>query len=287
MAETKTEEKKEETELPDLVLKEESEVQESGAKSDPGSESKTETKEEPDPVSEKAKGMGWKPKEQFEGDPDMWVDAGEFIRRQPLFDEIHKYKKRYTELEKNIQKFKEHNLKVEEAAYKRALDTLKAEKLKALEEGDHQAVIEIDERISEAKASKPKPETVQNPFNEWVKENDWYVNDPLKAEYADQAGARYVSMNPGCPPEEAFEYAAKAVKMKFKADFTTESAKPERREDSRSRISAVESGRSAPIKPSKWDQLSDEEKHIAMPFVRDGFITKEKYAEDYLAIKRN
>jgi len=52
-----------------------------------------------DPLADKARASGWRPKEEFEGDPDEWVDAGEFVRRKPLFDQIHNLKKQAKEAE--------------------------------------------------------------------------------------------------------------------------------------------------------------------------------------------
>ena len=40
------------------------------------------------PIEQKAIQMGWRPKEQFEGDEEEFIDAKEFVRRQPLFDRI-------------------------------------------------------------------------------------------------------------------------------------------------------------------------------------------------------
>ena len=39
---------------------------------------------EPDPVSaseEKASAIGWRPKDQWKGDPDKWVDADAFLKK--------------------------------------------------------------------------------------------------------------------------------------------------------------------------------------------------------------
>ena len=44
--------------------------------------------EVPVPVEATARTQGWKPKEEFTGDPALWVDAKEFVGRAPLFDKI-------------------------------------------------------------------------------------------------------------------------------------------------------------------------------------------------------
>ena len=45
------------------------------------------------PIEEKAIQMGWRPKDQFEGDEEEFIDAKEFVRRQPLFDRIENQNK--------------------------------------------------------------------------------------------------------------------------------------------------------------------------------------------------
>ena len=53
-----------------------------------------------DPYEDKARATGWRPLEEFEGDPETWVDAKEFLGRAPLFDKIKHQTKKQKELEK-------------------------------------------------------------------------------------------------------------------------------------------------------------------------------------------
>ena len=43
---------------------------------------------EPSDIEQRAMDLGWRPKEDFEGDEATFIDAAEFVRRQPLFDKI-------------------------------------------------------------------------------------------------------------------------------------------------------------------------------------------------------
>ena len=40
------------------------------------------------PIEQKALEMGWRPKEEFEGEEADFIDATEFVRRKPLFEKI-------------------------------------------------------------------------------------------------------------------------------------------------------------------------------------------------------
>ena len=48
---------------------------------------------EPSDEETVARAAGWRPKEEFDGDPNQWVDAGEFNRRAPLFEKINNQNK--------------------------------------------------------------------------------------------------------------------------------------------------------------------------------------------------
>ena len=53
-------------------------------------EEQTQEKKAPElsAVEQKAIEMGWKPKDNFDGEETDFIDAAEFVRRKPLFDKI-------------------------------------------------------------------------------------------------------------------------------------------------------------------------------------------------------
>lgn len=235
--------------------------------------------EKPDPLVEKATTMGWRPKEEFEGDPDSWVDAGEFVRRKPLFDEIHKQKREIKSVRETISKFKNHHERVQEAAYKQAIEDLKREKLQALESADHSRVVEIDDEIAVRRANPPQREPEDNPeFDSWVDHNPWYNTDSVMRAAADTAGKQFIKSNPDASKEDIYEYAETIVKKKFADKFEVKESKPN---ENRRRPSAVDnSTMQSRQSKSGWDSLSEDAKAIGMEFVRDGIMTKEQYAKD-------
>ena len=78
------------------------------------------------PIEEKALEMGWRPQEEWDGEPEDFIDAKEFVRRQPLFDKIEQTTKALKDLKKGHEALIQHHLKVKETEYNRALETLKA-----------------------------------------------------------------------------------------------------------------------------------------------------------------
>jgi len=105
--------------------------------------------DEVSPMTQKALTEGWVPKEDFKGDEDSWVEAKEFVFRGELMDRIKKQSGVINSLSDQTKDLKdalkvlgEHNKKLANVEYKKAIATLKKEKVDALEERDHGAVLD-------------------------------------------------------------------------------------------------------------------------------------------------
>ena len=59
-----------------------------------------------DTFTEKAVAGGWKPLADYDGDPDRWVGAKEFIGRAPLYEQNHKLKKEMADLKTTLHEVK-------------------------------------------------------------------------------------------------------------------------------------------------------------------------------------
>ena len=106
------------------------------------------------PTQQEALAQGWVPKDEYDGDPEKFVDAGEFLRRGELFRKIESQSKEMKDMRKALAEMAKHNAKIREVEYQRALDTLKAEKKAALSEGDADRVVEIDDKIDLVKTQQ-------------------------------------------------------------------------------------------------------------------------------------
>ena len=218
-----------------------------------------------DPVEQKASTMGWKPKEEWEGDPNEWRSAKEFVDRQSLFDKIDSLKSTIWELKKDYKNVFDKVSQSERARYDSEIAQLKAERKQAAKEGDTEKVVEISERLEVAQAAPPQPQTnTQGPdptFETWVKENSWYNTKPNLKEDADDFGIAYKTKNPNATFQQVLDHVTKKVKELHKDEFATK--KPA--------ASAVESGTGIPakkaVKVSEAD-LSDMEKQVMNNFVK-------------------
>lgn len=224
---------------------------------------------------EKALSSGWKPKEEFEGDVSEWVDYAEFNRRGELFSAIKESKKEVKELRKALNELADHHKKTLEAEKKLALDSLKQAKAEALREGEHEKVVEIDEKIAEVRETKTPETKVSTPvFDSWVKDNPWYNEDKVLRAFANGLVQELKSDNPNISIEEVFETITTEVKQQFPQKF-------------QKKTTNVLSGKgtSKPLNGSKFStsDLTPEEKQMHDRFVRMGVLTSEKYLEQIKA----
>jgi hypothetical protein len=238
-------------------------------------------------MEEQALAMGWRSKEHWEGDPDEFVDAKEFVQRQKFYDRIETQSKKIKDLEKSLNMLSEHHKKVYETSYKAALEDLKEQKVQALEQGEYRKVQEIENRIDQVKEeAKVQLQAVEAParkepdpgFIRWVNVNQWYVNDPMLRQEADRIGIAYAALYKDKPADEIVDYVAKEIKRMHPEKF---------RNPNKDRASVVE-GSSSKAKPDKSEgnyALTEEEERAMKTFIRQGIMTKDEYLKEIKRVK--
>jgi len=230
---------------------------------------------------EQALTMGWRPKEEWEGDDEDYVDAKEYVKRKSFFDKISIQSKEIKELKETLEQFKEHYSKVEEHARKQALVELKNRKKLALEEGDADAIVEIDEAIADFKlqekdiatkaAAAKEVSNIPPELQAWKERNSWFGTDAEMTDEANALAIGYKAM--GKEPVEILSLVETKIKRMYKEKFPAK--KP---------AAPVEGGNSggragSGSANSRYNP-SDEEKKIASKFVKQGIY---KTVDEYYA----
>lgn len=146
-----------------------------------------------------ARAMGWRPADEFKGDPAKHMDAKLFVERGETFlpfikKDRDEAKRELAELKRTVKQFAKHSEKVEERAYQRALADLEARHTEAVETGDLAAGRAVLKEIRELEMPQPvviedgpafDPAVARKELNAWIEDNDWYVLDDGKRRYAD------------------------------------------------------------------------------------------------------
>ena len=236
------------------------------------------------PVEQEALSQGWVPKEQFDGDEHYWVDAGEFLRRGELFKKIELQSRELKDVKKALVEIKKLHADVREIEYKRALDTLKAEKRQALVDGDADAVISADERIDLIKEQQRQlaVEVVDEPaqsganhpeFVAWTNKNQWYTsNAPMRA-FANELGNELAAQ--GLTPVEVLKRVEQEVRKEFPHKFQN---------PKQNRASGVEAPTGGKTSAGQF-QLSADERRVMNTLIRTGTMTEAEYIRDLKKVR--
>lgn len=236
------------------------------------------------PVEQEALSAGWVPKEEFHGDEHKWVDAAEYLRRGELFKKIDLQGREVKDLRRALVEMKKLHASVRDIEYQRALDTLKAQKKSALEEGDADAVIAADDRIDMVREQQrlaalepvdiPEQSGANHPeFVEWTSRNNWYTsNAPMRA-FADALGMELQAQ--GLTPPQVLKKVEEEVKKEFPNKFQN---------PRQNRPSPVEAGAPRAASNSSF-QLTPEERRVMNTFVRQNVMTEKEYIQELRKVR--
>ena len=223
-------------------------------------------------VEQKAMEEGWVPEAEWGGDPDQWRPAKEFLDRGELFKKIEDQNRTMKDMKRALDDMKHLQAKTREVEYARALTSLKSQKKQALEEGNADSVIAIDDQIDLVKTEQRKLEAgpsqepeVAPEFTAWVDKNNWYETDPGMRGYADSLGRSLGAK--GMTPMQVLQEVEKEVRKEFPHKFTN---------PNRQKPGAVEGS----VKSGKSTDnyaLSDIERQVMQRFVRTGAMTEKEY----------
>ncbi len=231
-------------------------------------------------IEDQAREMGWRPKEEFEGDGRQWVDAKEFVGRKPLFDKIHDQGRKLNELEKTLKATAQHVTKVGEIAYKRAVSELKNERKEAIESADVQRVQEIDNELKDLKDTVTKTEEDDGPpaeYKEWVGKNQWFETDSELYGFACSTFEALQKRNPNEPLGKTLKAVEAATKRAYPEKFGTTHVQQHNSVEGGTRPSNTKTG------PGYAD-LNKDQKRVCDTFVRQGVMTRDAYVKSLVEI---
>lgn len=231
------------------------------------------TQPEMSSTERQAREGGWVPKEEFHGEEHKWVEPGEFLRRGELFGAIEAKNKELKAIRETLAQFKDHHSKVQEKAYKQALQDLKAKKKEALIDGDADLVVEVDEQLAdvrnqqaqiERQSKEPAPQEEHPEFVAFKSKNGWYDTSPSMRNWADGRGVELAKE--GRSPSEVLRTVEQEARKRF----------PERFENpNRTKAGAVEQGTQRGGVGKSAYVPNEIEKKMAANFVKQGLFKNE------------
>lgn len=244
---------------------------------------------ETDAIKELAAQLGWR--EDHTGDDA--VDAKTYILRskdiQKSMSQHNKdLKDQLAALDGSVSALKKHNESVYQAEVKRLTSevaALKKERRAAVELADVEKVEELDGQIEQRQKDldAPKPvdkqeqQATDNPdYDEWIKDNGWYLTDDAMAKFADTVAQQYA----GAPLDRVYKLVRTRVQEVFPDKFEPVKV-PEKVKSPIGPKSPVERS-SAKRNDSSFTKadLTSDQVQIMNQFVRGGIMTEEQYIND-------
>lgn len=240
-------------------------------------------------VKELATQLGWR--EDHKGEDA--VDAVTYILRskdiQKSMSQHNKdLKEQLQALNGSVSALKAHNESVYKAEVKKLeaeVTALKKERRGAIELADVDKVEELDKQIDELQKDINAPKVVdqkaspqnENPvYNEWIKDNDWYLKDTEMATFADTIAHQYV----GAPLDRIYKIVRTKVQEvfpdKFESDKVTAQVKSPIGPKSPVERSSAKGNNASFTKAD----LTPDQMQIMSQFVRGGIMSEEQYVND-------
>lgn len=160
------------------------------------------------PIEQKAWDQGWRPEEQFEGNPDNWKTAGEYVLFGEMQQQINEVKAEQRRKDAANEARIANLNKLHEAQRAQAIEDLKAQQRAAVEVADTDEFDRLQRQIDNHKPveSTPAAPAKDPAIEEWEARNPW-IND-VESEKAQQAQAFWAvaGQKPGATAASALAY---------------------------------------------------------------------------------
>jgi DNA repair exonuclease SbcCD ATPase subunit len=252
-----------------------------------------------------ARAQGWVSQEEFRGNEKDWVDAETFVKRgreilpivrknnEKLLKELKEARAIAEEARstaKEFQKFQQEQYERKAKELEAELNSLKQAKREAINQGDGDRVVEIDdasERLREdlqearqAAKAVPQPEAATNQpdpnLTEWLSHNEWFGQDLRTTGIANGLAEAIRKENPGLQGKAFLDKLDEELEATLPAKF----GKKKVANPMDGGIPTGTSGRPSKSKRS-YDSLPGDAKAACDRFVKQGLMTKEQYIESY------
>ena len=244
------------------------------------------------PSEAKARKNGWFPQDEWKGNPEDWVDHGVFNARGEMIGRITEQSSiiahltnKVDEREKALEDMQKLQSTIADREFKRAMETLKKQKAIAVEDGDGEKVVELDDEIAELRDRKADMETKPAPTQDGVPpeltawlanpDNSWYASNQMLKNIADGIAVTIRQENPNIQAGDLLKQMEEKIKAELPQHFKSKTEKvvvDDGGGDVVNRQRADDTNRS-------YSQLSDDEKAACDRFVKLKLMTRKEYIE--------
>ena len=260
-----------------------------------------------DPIVERrARAMGWRPKDEWQGPSAVWKDADAFVdfadQRMPaLRKENEKFAGDINAMREAMQGILKQNRQLQERVGQIGTATLKQAHQAAMDEGDFDKATKIAKRMGAEEAaqawqkqqaerheSQAAQVPEQNPdelpaFKNWQSQNNWYGADQARTQYAESIAADVAKIH-NADTYAFYDTIGREVERKF-GPVNPGNAQPAPAQAQRAAYapqgeSTVRRASNGTAKPG-WNSLPAEARSIGEDLVQRGVMNRAEYVTAY------
>lgn len=274
---------------------------------------------------ETASKKGWVPQDQWDGDPDQWVDAKEWLHRGELLNRIKDQTKQIHALRKSydteVRTLREKMLKMGEQwtkdrlsninldlnaaqkAYEDAIRNDDSDRAAALKDymdklGNEKKEFETTSQELEEEKNNPAnnltsfQKELQEEMASFVKENPWYGKDTVLTHMFNVLGDQEAANGDYASAQELVELTYQKLKTEFPHKFEEDEEDdyvPQKKVESRRLKQAIEpevTPRSKAGGGSRFRALTAQEEQVARNFERSGVMSRAEYIKQLKAMEQ-
>lgn len=233
--------------------------------------SEPEQHEEESPTLEAvAANMGWAPKDQWRGDPDRWKPADKFIAATA--DINSKLGSSIKRLEDQVTQMARTSAVVTEKALAEQREKILAQRVEAIDMGDHAAVDEADKAL---RAMPQLPQVAPPEAEAWVaKHSSWFGKDAEATAWAQRRAGELADQGLGASRQLA-------IVEKEMANYFPDLMPSEKPKPASAPLSQPGKRAGGQATAKTFANLPADAKKAAQDFAKNGRCTVEEYAKIY------
>lgn len=241
-------------------------------------------------IEQEAIDQGWDP--NFEGDNKR--SAREFVDRGELLGKIKSQSQEIREVKRVADALALHNKNVFVAAHEKALKDLTEAKIKALDEGGKgKKVVKLDEAIDQTRIAlaqaRSLPVAQQSAgesavFVDFKKNNPLYEKDEDFKDWAHGVAISFAKAHDNATEAQVYEFISERAKKKYPDQTRRGPPSPDGEGRSGGSTQVADKGSNKAF-DALIARLPEEHAAVAKDLVKRGYVTKEKYVQDYQALE--
>lgn len=168
--------------------------------------------EQPDlsPAEQKAWDDGWRPEDQFGGNPENWKTAGEYNLYGEMQTQVRDAKAETRRAQNDMDSRIADLNKLHSAQQEAAINDLKAQQRVAVEEADTAKYDQLQARIENTAVAEPIAPQVDPTIADWNNANAW-INDGSDKALQAQSFYQIAANKPGATAQSALAYVDEQI----------------------------------------------------------------------------